>query len=222
MSHFGRRGIPHPCSPFALGQFPIAQTDWSVYPFPMARQTAREKLLDAALKIMLEKGYSSTSVDELCEAAGVSKGSFYHFFKTKEDLGVELLRDYHRRGSEAFAAGPHGQIPDPKERALAFVDHLLNIAAPMWGPGCLIGNFALDLTDAHPALQQEVSDTFRSVSDGMAAILAPLDPDQGPGAGNDLAEDFLVTLEGALVLARAHDDWAYVTRALNRFRQCLN
>jgi TetR/AcrR family transcriptional repressor of nem operon len=49
---------------------------------------ARPKLLDAALSVIRTKGYSATSVDELCAAAGVTKGAFFHYFKSKDELGV--------------------------------------------------------------------------------------------------------------------------------------
>ena len=55
---------------------------------PKDQGTARRKLLDSALRLIRAQGYSATSVDDLCAAAGVTKGAFFHHFKSKEELGV--------------------------------------------------------------------------------------------------------------------------------------
>ena len=53
-----------------------------------ARPTARTKLLDAALRLIRTKGYAATAIDDLCHAAGVTKGAFFHHFRSKEELAV--------------------------------------------------------------------------------------------------------------------------------------
>jgi TetR/AcrR family transcriptional repressor of nem operon len=188
----------------------------------MPKKTARQKLLEAAQTLMLSKGYPATTVDEICEAAGVSKGSFYHFFGTKEDLALAVLEAFQARNDRLIAAGPQGGVTDPTERALVLVDHLIAAAGEMWGAGCLLGNFALDLAETHPAIRQDVSDRFQRVAAALSEGMAPLASEAGiphaPSA-EELAEQFIVVVEGALVLAKAHKDWSYVTRALERFRQ---
>ncbi len=184
-------------------------------------RTAREKIVEAAQVLMLSKGYPATTVDEICESAGVSKGSFYHFFKTKEDLGLAVLEAFQARNDRLIADGPQAEVSDPTERALALVDHLIVAAGEMWGSGCLLGNFALDLANTNPRIRQDVSDRFQRVAAGLAAGMAPLGAEAGvPNAPSapELAEQFIVVVEGALVLAKAHKDWSYVTRALDRFR----
>ena len=59
----------------------------------------KEKLLEAAQQLMLAKGFPATTVDEICEAAGFTKGSFFHYFESKEHLGKEVLdRFYQKNG----------------------------------------------------------------------------------------------------------------------------
>jgi TetR/AcrR family transcriptional repressor of nem operon len=169
---------------------------------------------------MLSKGYAATSVDEICDAAGVSKGSFYHFFRTKEELGLAVLDAFHIRNGGILAEGVK-ESEDPVGRSLALVDHLLDSAGTMWGKGCLLGSFAMDLAETNPAIREAVSEKFRAVASVLGEGLEPLavaggGPDAPTGA--ELAEQFIVVVEGALVLARAHNDWSYVERALERFR----
>jgi TetR/AcrR family transcriptional repressor of nem operon len=187
--------------------------------------TAREKLLAAALELMLARGYPATTVDEICQAAGVSKGSFYHFFDTKEQLALAALDAYLARVGQRVAEGPHSAIQEPRERALAFVDHIVDVAGEVWGDGCLMGSFALDVVETSPAIQQAVSETFTRVARGYAEAFAPALAAGGDGSADeraaDLAEQFVVAVEGGIVLAKAHRDWRYATRALARFRDEL-
>ena len=188
----------------------------------MTQHTAKDKLLEAAQTLMLSKGYPATTVDEICELAHVSKGSFYHAFATKEELGLAVLEAFRARNARLIAQGPQAHVADPVDRAFRLLDHLLDAAGEMWGSGCLLGNFALDLADTHPAIREAVSDAFRGIADGLAEGMAPLAAEGGhagaPSAA-ELAEHFIVVVEGALILAKAHGDWSYVTRALERFQR---
>ncbi len=185
------------------------------------KTTARDKLLEAAESLMLARGYAGTSVDDIRRAAGVSKGSFYHFFGTKEELALAVLDEFHQRNGQIVARGVKGS-ENPVAGALALVDHLLDSAGTMWGKGCLLGSFALDVAETNPAIRDAVSRKFQQVAAVLAEGLEPLAADAGSAGartGAELAEQFIVVVEGALVLATAHNDWSYVERALMRFRE---
>jgi TetR/AcrR family transcriptional repressor of nem operon len=184
--------------------------------------TAKDKILEAGQSLMLSKGYAATTVDEICEAAGVSKGSFYHFFRTKEELGLAVLDRFSERNARLASEGPYHETSGPEERALELVDHLIASASEMWGSGCLLGTFALDLAETNPTIRKAVSSKFEAVASGLAAGMAPLatqDRDPRGLSPQDLAEQFIVVVEGALILAKAHQDWSYVDRALGRFSE---
>jgi TetR/AcrR family transcriptional repressor of nem operon len=190
----------------------------------MNKRTAKDKLLDAAQALMLSKGYPATTVDEICAEAGVSKGSFYHFFKSKEELGIAVLENYFQKGSQRLADGPYLDIEDPLERVFGFLDYIAEIAEEMWGHGCLLGTFALDLAETNPDLHGRVSEAFTNVAKDIAGNFEPV-AEIGAGAelsGEELAEQFLAVLEGAIVLAKAHRDWDRVPRALDNFRRYLS
>src|SRR6202051_4193872 len=80
------------------------------------------RLLNAALMVIRTKGYSNTTVDDICEAAGVTKGAFFHHFKSKEELAVETAKHWGTVTSGLFAAAPYRALPDPLDRVLAYVD----------------------------------------------------------------------------------------------------
>ncbi len=188
----------------------------------MTKRTTKEKLLEAAQTLMLSKGYPATTVDEICELSSVSKGSFYHLFDSKEELGLAVLEAFQVRNQRLINAGPQAHVADPVDRALQLLEHLMAAAGEMWGDGCLLGSFALDLADTHPVIRKAVSEKFRQVAEALAEGMGPLGREGGhPDAlsGAELAEQFIVVVEGALVLAKAHKDWSYVTRALERFQK---
>lgn len=186
----------------------------------VTKRTARDKLLEAALAEMLSRGYSATTVDEICDRAGVSKGSFYHFFSSKEDLGLAVLDAYHEKNLEVLSSAP---ATGGKSRggALWLVDHLIASAGTMWGGGCLLGSFALELAETNTTIAKAVSKRFHAVARKLAIGFEPLAKARGQEDAAELAEQFMVVVEGALVLARAHNDWGYVDRALERFRKSV-
>ena len=90
----------------------------------MSKITARDKVIEATQFLMAGRGYSATTVDEIISLAGVSKGSVYHAFKSKEELAITALEDYKRKGWNIVAYGPYKDEPDPVKRAIRFVKHI--------------------------------------------------------------------------------------------------
>lgn len=87
----------------------------------------KENILAAACKLMLQKGFNATSVDEICAAAGATKGSFFHFFKSKDDLGKAALKSFVERGRLIFESAPFQKLKDPKARLLGWIDTAISI-----------------------------------------------------------------------------------------------
>ena len=168
---------------------------------------------------MLRDGYSATRVDEVIRKAGVSKGSFYHFFDSKESLGLAALEKYYADRVERLASGSYATESDPLRRAHGFIEHANRVAAELWTTGCLLASFAADAAGSSPA----ISNALRKRVDDMRALLMDL---LGPFAvaevtAGDLAEQFLVCVEGSIVLARIYDDQTYLQHGLAQFRRCL-
>src|SRR5262245_33438101 len=93
-----------------------------------ADSKTRNKVPDAAQELMLAKGYSATSVDEVCQAAGLTKGSFFHYFPGKEDMGIAVAERFYAARRQAFEEAPFRRLPDPLDRALGQVDFFLEMA----------------------------------------------------------------------------------------------
>ncbi len=76
-----------------------------------SRPSSRERLLDAAVDEIRRRGYADTSVDQLCATAGVTKGAFFHHFRTKDALGVAAARRFSEMAEAAFSGRPIARFP---------------------------------------------------------------------------------------------------------------
>src|SRR5687767_7290505 len=87
-----------------------------------AKPSAKDKLLEAAVHVVRQKGYAATSVDDLCEAAGVTKGAFFHHFESKEDLAVAAAAYWSDFTTEFFNGARYQQLTNPLDRLLGYID----------------------------------------------------------------------------------------------------
>lgn len=172
-----------------------------------AKQDARTKLLDAALAVIRTKGYSATSVDELCAAAGVTKGAFFHHFKSKDALGVAAADHWSATTGAMFAAAPYHDHADPLERFIGYVRFrraLLTGGVPDFS--CLVGTMLQETYETSPAIRDACD---RSISGHAATLEADIEAamkERGltPGwTAASLALHTQAVLQGAFILAKA-------------------
>ncbi|MBN8534473.1 MAG: TetR/AcrR family transcriptional regulator [Rhizobiales bacterium] len=179
----------------------------------MARTgTAREKILDAALKLVRAKGFSATSVDDLCAEAGVTKGAFFHHFASKEALGVAAAEHWSTLTTKLFAGAPYHLVADPLERLLAYLQFRRDILRGELAEfTCLVGTMVQEVYAEHPAIgaacQASISGHAATLEPDIAAAMRARgwEPD-GSGTGWSAASLALHTqavLQGAFILAKA-------------------
>jgi AcrR family transcriptional regulator len=76
-----------------------------------SRELTLQRLVDAAQKLIAKKGFAASSVEDIAESAGYSRGAFYSNFASKDDLFIELLRRDHQAGMEEFKALMSDEVP---------------------------------------------------------------------------------------------------------------
>lgn len=168
---------------------------------------SKTKLLDAALQVFRTKGYTATTVDDICNTAGVTKGSFFHHFKGKEELAVESTRYWTQVTSGLFANAPYQQITDPRERVLAYIDfraHILQGKLPDFT--CLLGTMVQETFETHPAIRDAcwtgIDTHAQTIAKDIALARAQYAPD-ADWTSEGLAHYTQAALQGAFILAKA-------------------
>ena len=174
----------------------------------IARPTnAREKLLDAALFVIRSKGYSATTVDDLCHAAGVTKGAFFHHFESKEQLAVAAAGHFASRADRLFSQAPYRELPDPVDRLLAYVDFrkaILQGKLPQFT--CLLGTMVQEAYETHPLIREACATHISEHADTLAADISLAIEQRGlkpEWTAESLALYMQAVIQGAFVLAKA-------------------
>jgi len=181
----------------------------------------REKLLETAQHLMLAKGYTATSVEEICESANLTKGSFFHYFASKEDLGKAVLDRYIDTMFQAVQNAPFSKKRDPLQRLYGYIDFMIQVAKdPARRSGCLLGNFAQVLTDTHPEIRAQCAAHFslwaeklKQELDAAKAVYKVKGLDTG-----SLADHFIALFEGSLMLAKTRQDLNVIANNLFHFK----
>lgn len=183
----------------------------------------KEKLLDAAQQLMLAKGFVATTVDEICEEAGLTKGSFFHYFESKEDLGKAALNRFVSTKAQAIQQAPFRQKRDPLQRVYGYLDCMIHMSKTSEAPrGCLLGNFAQELSDTHQNIRSQCAQHFDQWANTFKKDLDEAKAKYAPKASFDtqsLAEHFIAVVEGALILAKAKQEREPIAEHIQHFKR---
>jgi TetR/AcrR family transcriptional regulator, transcriptional repressor for nem operon len=184
---------------------------------------SKSAVLDAAMQVIRTKGYAATTLDDICAVAGVTKGSFFHHFKGKEEMVLEAVEHWNRTTAELFAHAAFQRKPDPRDRVLGYLDfrrQLLRGQAQEFS--CLLGTLVQETFDSHPrirdACQAGIASHARTVACDIAAAKARYAADAAWDP-QVLALYTQATLQGAFILAKAHGGAATAARCIDHLRQ---
>lgn len=166
----------------------------------------RERLLRIGAELINTQGYNHTGINAIVQAAGVPKGSFYHYFASKEDFGLAVIDrfDAHYRSKLDTALNRPRMAPLIRLRGYLETG-LAEMIDAEFCSGCLIGNLGQELAGRHPAFRARLDQVF---SGWVARFAACLDEARVRGDfANDissaqLAEFLLAGWEGALLRAK--------------------
>jgi TetR/AcrR family transcriptional repressor of nem operon len=196
-----------------------------VAPAPARRGQARERILDAALQVIRQKGYAATTVDDLCTTAGVTKGAFFHHFASKEEVGVAAARHWSEVTGALFAGATYHEPVDPLERLFAYLDFR---AALIRGTAaeftCLVGTMAQETFATAPAIRDACYDSMAAHAATLEADFAAVMERHGAPVGVTAASFAMHTqavLQGAFILAKAKDDPRIALETIEHLRRYL-
>jgi TetR/AcrR family transcriptional repressor of nem operon len=174
-----------------------------------AKAPAKTRLLDAALHCIRHKGYAATTVDDICREAGVTKGSFFHHFKSKDDLALSAIAYWEQVTGALFASAPYHHADDPVDRLLGYVDFRAEIlSGELANFTCLLGTLVQETYATHPHLRQACQGAFNSHIDTLTQDAAEARERYAPDpwwTPESLGTFIQAVLQGAFIFAKAND-----------------
>lgn len=183
-------------------------------------------MLNAALQEVRTSGYEAATVDGLCRAAGVSKGAFFHHFKSKEELGIEATRYWTDVTGAAFASASYHGFEDPLDRLIAYVDLRRQMLSgrSIAEATCLLGTMVQETYFSNPALREACRAGIESHAATIADIVKAAKARHAPKAtwaAEGLALHTQAVIQGAFILAKAHNDLAVAADSILHLRRYI-
>ncbi|MGH8290630.1 MAG: TetR/AcrR family transcriptional regulator [Steroidobacteraceae bacterium] len=177
------------------------------------------------LKVVRTKGYSATRVEDVCAEAGLTKGSFFHHFKSKDDLALAAVAFWDARTVETFAAAPYHDAADPLSRLISYVEFRKAIlTGDLPDFTCFAGTIIQEAYRTDPdvsgactrnvighakTLEADIGAAMRA--HGIRATWTP----------ESLALHITAVIQGGFILAKAHGSAAVATANLDHLRRYI-
>jgi TetR/AcrR family transcriptional repressor of nem operon len=161
------------------------------------------------MDLVRAKGYSSTRVEDVCAAAGVTKGSFFHHFASKEELAIAAARAWGENAVRLFSEAPYMAEPDPLARLLGYLRFRRQlVAGEIRDWTCYAGTAIQEIHETHPAIREACSESITlhlALLTSMAQQVLAQYPVPKLRA-QSLAIHIQVVLQGTFVMAKAQQN----------------
>ena len=186
---------------------------------------SKTKLLDATLKVVRAKGYSATRIEDVCAEAGLTKGSFFHHFKSKEDLALSAVAHWEATPTATFATAPYHDAKDPLSRVIAYIEFrkaLLTGDLPDFT--CFVGTIVQEAYRTHPdvraACERTISGHARTLEADIRAAMREHGRPQD-WTPESLALHTQAVIQGSFILAKAKGSAAAAAESLDHLRRYI-
>jgi TetR/AcrR family transcriptional repressor of nem operon len=190
----------------------------------------RERILDAAQGLILAQGYGATSIDDILSHTDLTKGAFFHHFRSKKDLATALIERYAAHDAELFRAflaraDRLGRTPLQQVQVLLglYEEEMAGLSGAH--PGCLFASYAYQAGLFDEVTKRVVRKAFLLWREEVAARLRRAMETRKPAlpvSAEDLADGAMATMEGAFVLSMTLRDPSVIARQIRQFRNYLD
>jgi TetR/AcrR family transcriptional regulator, transcriptional repressor for nem operon len=187
--------------------------------------TSQTKLLDATLKVVRTKGYHAARIGDICSAAGVTKGSFFHHFDSKDDLALAAAAHWREHVSDTFANAAYNTVSDPLDQLLAYLEFrksLLKGALP--DITCFAGTVIQETYVTHPQLRDACGQSIEEHVGSLARIVGAALRQYGVKSdwtAESLALHMQAVIQGAFILAKAQGQAKVAADCIDHLRRYL-
>jgi TetR/AcrR family transcriptional regulator, transcriptional repressor for nem operon len=189
------------------------------------RGSARLALLNAAIELVRKQGWSATSVDQLCAAAGVTKGAFFHHFASKDELGVAAARHWSEVTGPLFAEADYHRHADPLDRIFGYIDFRAAIAqGPLEAFTCFAGTTVQEVFATSDPMRAACGASIEAHAGKLAEdfrLAIALHPPRLSVTAESLAIYTQTVLQGGFVMSKARGDRAPLLEALAHLKNHL-
>ena len=181
------------------------------------------RLLDATLRVVRAKGYSATRIEDVCAEAGLTKGSFFHHFKSKEDLALSAVAHWDAKTSAFFATAPYRDPADPLSRVIAYIEFRKAIlTGDLPDFTCFLGTIVQEGYRTHPdlaaACERSISGHAKTLEADIRAAMREHAAPSGWTA-ESLALHFQAVIQGSFILAKAKGNAAAAAESLEHLKR---
>ena len=164
----------------------------------------------AALEIIRTRGYASTRVDDICSAAGITKGAFFHHFASKEEMAQAAAKYFSDHADALFGSAPYQAIADPFERFIGYLEfRRLIMDGPTPNYTCLLGTMVQEVHDTHPGIRDACHEYIWHHAASLVPTIDAAKAKYPPVVELDSMELALHTqavLQGAFIIGKASQD----------------
>jgi TetR/AcrR family transcriptional repressor of nem operon len=194
---------------------------------PRDGTVTRERILDEAHALILEHGLNGTSLDQVIEKAGITKGAFFYHFKSKDDLALKLIQRFAQADEATLhdvTARAEALSRDPLQQLLIMVGLQIEMFRETANPACLFASFCFAANLATPQIKGICRTAFAKWRDVIAAkmkLAAEKYPPAMPVNFDDVADMANTVVEGAMIMANACGDPQMVPRHLEQYRNYI-
>jgi TetR/AcrR family transcriptional repressor of nem operon len=189
-------------------------------------KATKEKILDVAQELILDRGYSGVSVDNVIDKVGVTKGAFFHHYKNKNDMAVALIKRYATENMDFFnecMARAEKLTNDPLQQVLILVGLYIEVFSDMPEPypGCVMASYIYELQVFEDEVIDTINDLFLAWRQALVERFEAIKKEYPPQQDIDLsslADLFLVCIEGAFILSKSLNDPDIVVQQLQHYK----
>jgi TetR/AcrR family transcriptional repressor of nem operon len=152
---------------------PLDKLNRPVYFQPMKKKDTQGEIIRIGTEMIARQGYNATGIDAILKEAGVPKGSFYHYFKSKEDFGLAVIDHFAERFEQRLELFLNNEDVTPLDRIRALLESGLTLVSQnQCTKGCLIGNLGQELADLNERFRARLDEIFGMWRERFAACLA--------------------------------------------------
>ena len=165
-------------------------------------KTSKEEILKNAVRLFKIKGYHNTSMADIAAKCGIIKGSLYHHFKSKDEVGIEGLKYIHNYFVDEVYSIAYREDIDVQEKIKLYIQKIDDYFLHSEG-GCIFGNFALEIPSESENFREVIREDFDAWSNSLAFMLESSYTKEEAYA---LAKEYVALTQGSIMMMTLRND----------------